>query len=79
MHCCVTMHTVLNMSLTLIIFYTCIINSIQSAEKKCIPIESIGKNYHTVHGWNEYVKDNHAVARDAFWLWNLYRRPNQGQ
>ena len=60
-------------------FYTCIINGIQSAEKKCIPFESIGKNYHTVPGWNEYVKDNHAVARDAFWLWNLYGRPNQGQ
>ena len=60
-------------------FYTCIINGIQSAEKKCIPFESIAKNYHTVPGWNEYVKDNHAVARDAFWLWNLYGRPNQGQ
>ena len=46
------------------------ISSIQdkSAEKKCIPFESIGKNYHTVSDWNEYVKDNHAVARDAFWL-----------
>ena len=58
---------------------TCIVNGIQSAEKKCIPFESISKNYHTVPGWNEYAKDNHAVARDAFWLWNLYGRPNQGQ
>ena len=29
-------------------FYTRIINGIQSSEKKCIPFESIGKNYHTV-------------------------------
>ena len=47
--------------------------------KKCIPFESIGKNFHTVPGWNEYVRDHHAVARDAFWLWNLHGRPNQGQ
>ena len=59
-------------------FYICIINGIQSAEKKWIPFElSIGINSHTVPGWNEYVKDNHAVARDAFWLWNFYGRPNQ--
>ena len=59
-------------------FYTCIINCIQSAEKECIPFESIGKSFHIVPGWNEYVKDRHAVARDAFWLWNLYGRPNHG-
>ena len=59
-------------------FYTCIINCIQSAEKECIPFESIGKSFHIVPGWNEYVKDCHAVARDAFWLWNLYGRPNHG-
>ena len=57
-------------------FYTCIINCIQSAEKECIPFESLGKSFHIVPGWNEYVKDRHAVARDAFWLWNLYGRPN---
>ena len=59
-------------------FYTCIINCIQSAEKECIPFESIGKSFRIVPGWNEYVKDRHAVARDAFWLWNLYGRPNHG-
>ena len=57
---------------------TCIINCIQFAEKECIPFESFGKSFHGVPGWNEYVKDRHAVARDAFWLWNLYGRPNQG-
>ena len=61
----------------IIFFYTCTINGIQSAEKKCIPFESIGKNYHTVPGWNEYVNDNHVVARDAFWLWNLYGDPTK--
>ena len=29
----------------------------------------------THSGW--HVKDRHAVARDDFWLWNLYGRPNQ--
>ena len=59
-------------------FYMCVINCIQSAKKECISFESIGKSFHIVPGWNEYVKDRHAVARDAFWLWNLYWRPNQG-
>ena len=78
MHCCVTMHTVLNMSLTLIFFTLVLLMVFKLPRKKCISFESIGKNFHTVPGWNECVKDNHAVARDAFWLWNLYGKPNDG-
>ena len=37
------------------------------------------KLYIFFSGWNAFVKDIHAVARDAFWLWSFYRRPNQGQ
>ena len=79
MHSCVTLHIVLNMSQTRIIIYTCIINSMQCVAKKCNPFEFIGKNFNTVPGWNEYVRDHYAVARDAFGLWNLYERLHQGQ
>ena len=73
MHCCVPMYILIKEHVSDIdYFYTCIINCIQSAEKECIPFESIGKSFHIVPSWNEYVKDRHAVARDAFWLWNLY-------
>ena len=78
MHCCVQMYIVRNMSAILIFFYPCIINCIQSAEKECIPFESIGKSFHIVPIGTNYVKDWHAVTRDAFWLWNLYGRLNQG-
>ena len=35
--------------------------------------------FHIRYIGRKEVKDNHAVARDPFWFWNLYERPNQGQ
>ena len=29
-------------------------------------------------GWNDYVKEHHAVARDALWWWKFYNNPRQG-
>ena len=77
MHCCVPMYIHNEHVSDIDYFHTCIINYIQSAEKECIPFESIGKSFHIDPSWYEYVKDRHAVARDAFWSWNLYGRPNQ--
>ena len=33
---------------------------------------------HNTPGWNEYVKDAHSEARDAFKLWILSSKPRQG-
>ena len=33
---------------------------------------------HIVPGWNDYVKEYHAAARNAFWWWNLNKRPRHG-
>ena len=33
---------------------------------------------HNTPGWNEYVKDAHSEARDAFMLWILSSKPRQG-
>ena len=33
---------------------------------------------HIVPGWNDYVKEYHAVARNSFSWWNLNKRPRHG-
>ena len=33
---------------------------------------------HNTPGWNEYVKDAHSEARDAFKLWILSSKPRHG-
>ena len=61
------------------IFYTCIINGIQSVTKNVFHLNQLVKSFTQSLVRKECVKNNHAVARNAFWLWNFYRRPNQGQ
>ena len=59
-------------------FYTRIINSLKSAESDCIPSTPGAPSSHIVPGWNDYVKEFHAAARNAFWWWNLNKRPRHG-
>ena len=59
-------------------FYTSIINSLKSAESECIPSTPGAPSSHIVPGWNDYVKEYHAAARNAFWWWNLNKRPRHG-
>ena len=59
-------------------FYTSIISSLKSAESECIPYTPGAPSSHIVPGWNDYVKEYHAAARNAFWWWNLNKRPRHG-
>ena len=34
--------------------------------------------YKSMPGWNEYVKDKHEEARDAFMWWHSYGKPRKG-
>jgi exonuclease III len=47
--------------------YNCIVNALTNASDNLIK-ERHG-NYKHVPGWNDYVKDLHHIARDAYLLW----------
>ena len=49
-------------------FYERIISCIKCAENECIPSEPTQSKFKAMPGWNNYVKEHHAVARDALWL-----------
>ena len=48
-------------------FYEHIISCIKCAENECIPSEPTQSKFKAIPGWNDYVKEHHAVARDALW------------
>ena len=51
----------------------------KQATIKCIPSSSnCNKKVVPIPGWNEYVKEHHKIARDAFKWWNLNNRPRHG-
>ena len=46
---------------------------------ECIPnFSNCNKKFVPIPGWNEYVKEHHKIARDAFKWWNLNNRPRNG-
>ena len=58
-------------------FYDSIINSLYSASTQVMPgVQS--NHYPTVAGWNDHVKDLHAIARDTFKLWCSCGKPKYG-
>ena len=60
--------------------YSDIINCLHCAASGVIPTTrctSVSDEPYT-HGWNEYVKDAHSEARDAFKLWVRSSRPRHG-
>ena len=68
MHCCVPMYIARNMSAILIIFTCALLIVFNLPRKNIFHSNQLVKSFHIVPGWNEYVKDRHAVARDALWL-----------
>ena len=54
-------------------------SSLKQATNECIPspINST-KKFIPVPGWNDYVKEQHHIARHAFKWWNLNNRPLNG-
>ena len=63
---------------TISLFYTSIINPLKNAESECIPSTPGAPSSHIVPGWNNYVKEYHVVVRNAFWWWDLNKRPHHG-
>ena len=51
-------------------------SSLKQATNKCIPnSKNSTKKFFPVPGWNDYVKEQHKIARNAFQWWNLNNRP----
>ena len=44
-----------------------IISCIKCAESESIPSKPTQSKFKAIPGWNDYVKEHHAVARDALW------------
>ena len=55
-----------------------ILYSLKSVDSECIPPTSSAYISHIILGWNDYVKEYHIAARDAFWWWNMNNRPHHG-
>ena len=58
--------------------YQEIVSKLLSTGYECIGEKKV-KNYNIVPGWNDYVKDHHCVARDAYLLWRDSNKPRQGE
>ena len=60
--------------------YSDIVNCLHCAASGGIPITkgNCMSDEHNTPGWNEYVKDAHSEARDAFKLWVQSSKPRQG-
>ena len=60
--------------------YSDIVNCLHCAASGVIPITKCNcmSDEHNTHRWNEYVKDAHSEARDAFKLWVQSSKPRQG-
>ena len=62
----------------MIVFYELIISCIKCAENECISSKPTQSKFKAIPGWNNYVKEHHAVARDVLWWWKFYNKPRQG-
>ena len=61
----------------LCVMYDDIVKALDSSSKPLCKNKSRGSNMKP--GWNEYVAEHHAVAREAFLLWIEAGRPRQGE
>ena len=59
-------------------YYEAIVNSINNACNRSIPGHIKTCADHIVPGWNDFVKDKHCAARDAFLQWASIGRPRYG-
>ena len=53
--------------MTLMFFYERIITCLKCAEKECVPFKPPHYDFKAIPGWNDYVREHHAVAREALW------------
>ena len=59
--------------------FNSIISVFKQATIECIPSSNnCNKKFIPILGWNEYVREHHKIARDAFKWWNLNNRPRDG-
>ena len=60
-------------------FYNSIMSVFKQATIECIPSSSnCNKIFVPIPGWNEYFREHHKFARDAFKWWTLNKRPRDG-
>ena len=60
--------------------YCCIANALNCAAVNAIPVTKGNCNAddHNIPGWNDFIKAEHADARDAFKFWVVSGKPRQG-
>jgi endonuclease/exonuclease/phosphatase family metal-dependent hydrolase len=58
--------------------YSSIINALKTSGDEFLQQRHERGNYNVVPGWNDYCREVHANARDAFLLWTNNGRPRSG-
>jgi len=61
-------------------YYNAVMDCVTVASRVCIPSRMCNYNSpsYAIPGWNDYVKDKHEAARDAFLEWSYLGRPRSG-
>ncbi len=59
-------------------FYDSLITCIKQAVSSCIPHNVTVNSSHNIPGWNDYVREKHDVARQAFLAWRQCGSQRQG-
>ena len=65
--------------MTLMFFYEQIIACLKCTEKECVPSKPAHPKFKAIPVWNDYVREHHAVAREALWWWKFYNKLSQGE
>ena len=60
--------------------YNQIVSTLYTSSSHLLPEGESGPNskYKTIPGWNDYVKEAHEQAREAFILWQINNKPRNG-
>ena len=58
--------------------YNSIIHALKISGRDFMQQRECSKTYNIIPGWNEYCREVHANARDAFMIWTMNGRPRSG-
>ena len=61
------------------VFYERIITNLNVLKRSVYHFKPPHSNFKAIPGWNDYVREHHAVAREALWWWKFYNKPRNGK
>ena len=56
-----------------------IITCLKCADKSMYYLSLLSPIFKAMPGWNDYVREHHAVAREAHWWWKFNNKPRHGE